>query len=428
MTRPRNEKIRALKNCTLCAMTMGLARRSRTWTGPGRRSPSARVAARDAHGHVGRQRQPARRLRRWPSPRSRRRPRARLGRRLVEPILGLAHLALPSATAFPATSVGVWRGAGGTRARAHSSSERSAIASSLSGRWPAMDNQVVVHGAIGCAERARALLGEAQGDAAAVGVLLAAVHQAAGDQAVDQSRDGRTSHGQAVGQTRRRPRSLRRGSRAPGTGAASGRPSSRPPRPAWRARPPRGRTSPGPGAGLRWAWRRLFAPTGRTGGVGGEVTDISTIIQLGNYVRPTPSGRAARGSSTRDRAGAGTGRSAAPRRSPRWSLPRVRAREGPQETSVGLVAPADIARATPARRPQRIEPPVVAHPGEGVTLDGVLGQLGQVRPRLQAARVLGRHRRDLLPAAVRREVPGCVEGGGQPRGRGGRGQSRGCRR
>ena len=59
--------------------------------------------------------------------------------------------------------------------------------------------------------------------------------------------------------------------------------------------------------------------------------------------------------------------------------------QGAQEAAVGLVAPADVARAAPAGGAQRVEAAVVAHPGEGVALDGVLGQLGQVGPGLQAA-------------------------------------------
>ena len=61
---------------------------------------------------------------------------------------------------------------------------------------------------------------------------------------------------------------------------------------------------------------------------------------------------------------------------------------------------------------------MVAHPGEGVALDGVLGQLGQVRPGLQAARVLGRHGGHRIPTSVGREGPSRVEGGGEARGDG----------
>ena len=61
--------------------------------------------------------------------------------------------------------------------------------------------QVVVDGPVGRGQDAHTLVGQAQRDAAPVGVLLAAVDQAAGDQAVDQGGDGRAPHGQAVGQT-----------------------------------------------------------------------------------------------------------------------------------------------------------------------------------------------------------------------------------
>jgi hypothetical protein len=56
---------------------------------------------------------------------------------------------------------------------------------------------------------------------------------------------------------------------------------------------------------------------------------------------------------------------------------------------------------------------VVAHPGEGVAIDGVVGELGQLGPRLQAMRIPGRHGCHGVPTAVSREGPGRVESGGQ---------------
>ena len=87
----------------------------------------------------------------------------------------------------------------------------------------------------------------------------------------------------------------------------------------------------------------------------------------------------------RGRAGARTGRSAAPRRSPRWPRRPFQGVQRAQEPPVRLVAPADVARAAPAGGPQRVEPAVIADPGEGVPVDRVGRDLGQVGPGLQAA-------------------------------------------
>ena len=66
--------------------------------------------------------------------------------------------------------------------------------------------------------------------------------------------------------------------------------------------------------------------------------------------------------------------------------------EGAQEPTVGLFTPAHIARAPPARRAQGVEAPVIADPGERVALDLVVAQLGQGRPRVEAAGPARRHR------------------------------------
>lgn len=86
-----------------------------------------------------------------------------------------------------------------------------------------------------------------------------------------------------------------------------------------------------------------------------------------------------------------------------------------EKAAIGLIPPTHVARAPPAGGSQRIEPAVVAHPSEGIPIDGIVGQLGQVRPGLQAVWVLGRHRSHRLPTAVRREGSGLVESGGQLR-------------
>ena len=82
--------------------------------------------------------------------------------------------------------------------------------------------------------------------------------------------------------------------------------------------------------------------------------------------------------------------------------------ERAEEAAVGLVAPADIARAAPARRPQRVEAPVVADAGVGVRLDVVLGQLGQRGPGLQVTRMGGGDRGD---GALGLRAGGCGGGG-----------------
>ena len=87
----------------------------------------------------------------------------------------------------------------------------------------------------------------------------------------------------------------------------------------------------------RAAWTRRVAPDLRRDAAsaeGGEVTDTSTIIQLERLttcsgphpaVRPGRAIRPARVSPTRGRAGAGRGRSVAPRRPRRWRRPPVAA-------------------------------------------------------------------------------------------------------
>ena len=56
---------------------------------------------------------------------------------------------------------------------------------------------------------------------------------------------------------------------------------------------------------------------------------------------------------------------------------------------------------------------MVADAGVGVAIDRVIGQLGQVGPRLQAMRVPGRDRRHRLSTAVERQGAGGVESRGQ---------------
>ena len=77
--------------------------------------------------------------------------------------------------------------------------------------------------------------------------------------------------------------------------------------------------------------------------------------------------------------------------------------EGAQESPIRLMAPADIARTPPPGGPQGVEPAVIADPGEGVSIDGHLGQFRQGGPRLKATGVGSRHGRDRGPALGRRE-------------------------
>jgi len=65
--------------------------------------------------------------------------------------------------------------------------------------------------------------------------------------------------------------------------------------------------------------------------------------------------------------------------------------EGTEEPAVLLMPPTHVAAASPPAGAERVEAPVIADPGEGVLLDGVVGDLGQPRPGLQA---IGPRRRD----------------------------------
>ncbi len=143
-------------------------------------------------------------------PRSRRCRAAASGGRPVEPVLGLAQRTFPSGVARPADSsaagrgslAGLGHGAGPQLERA----QRHRLL--LVGQVAGDGNEVVVDRQVGLGQCADPLVGEAQGHTAAVGVLLAAVHQAAGDQAVDHGGDRRTPHGQSVGQPRSGGRTL----------------------------------------------------------------------------------------------------------------------------------------------------------------------------------------------------------------------------
>ena len=66
---------------------------------------------------------------------------------------------------------------------------------------------------------------------------------------------------------------------------------------------------------------------------------------------------------------------------------RLERMEGTQEAPIRNMTPADVARAPPPGGPQGVEPAVIADPGEGVLIDGGLGQFGQSGPGLKAAGV-----------------------------------------
>ena len=104
--------------------------------------------------------------------------------------------------------------------------------------------------------------------------------------------------------------------------------------------------------------------------------------------------------------------------------------EGPQEAAVGLVAPADIARAPPTGAAEGVETAVVADPGVGVGLDVIAGQLRQPGPGVEEAGLAGGDGGDGVAPLVGRTGEGGVEGGGGFGGRSGQdglGQTRGER-
>ncbi len=258
----------APKNWTLCAMTMGMARRSQVLDRSG--SILALGAAYRLTAPVGTNglRRFGRRASRPRGPR----PRDRSGSLGSGPLTGRSSSRRPTrrCTGGPARAAS---------ALAHSERERSAVPrSSSGGRCPAMPLQIRIDGFVRPGEDAGALLGEPHRHPSPVVVLLSPVDQAACDEAVDDRGDGGASHGQALGQTRRRPRSPRPRSRAPGTGARSARPRQRHLHPAGQ---PRSRPSVGPHG---WGPRPAFGPAVAVLD-GGEVTDTSTIIQLDSLTR-----------------------------------------------------------------------------------------------------------------------------------------------
>ncbi len=357
----------ALNHCTLCAMTMGVARLIHALERSGLTSPWARVAAGDSHRHV----RPRQRAPRPASASGARRLGGdaavpgglrSAGALAVEPVLGLAHrLPPPGGAATSSGASRLPRALAGLGHRAGPELERAqGHGLVLVGQVAGDGDQVLVDGAVGRGQRAGALGGQAQRDPAAVGVLLAAVDQAAGHQAVDEGRDGRAPHGQPVGQARGGGGALGQDPEHPVLGQRQvdlrqGHldPLGEPGRDA-AVRPEHGDGATAaflggaaaPAAGLR---------RGAAAVEGGEETDTSTIIQLerlttcgaaGAGVPPTSpfAGLPLRVELAQEQVAAlllvglpdGAGRE--PQRIERAEEPPVR-----------LVAPAHVPRATPAR-------------------------------------------------------------------------------
>ena len=159
----------------------------------------------------------------------------------------------------------------------------SAIASSLRGQVAGEGGDVLVDGPVCLVEDPLALLGQAQRDLAPVVLLLAPIDQASGDEPVDQRRDGRAPHGQAVGEAGRGRRALGQDAEHPelGEGQVDGAerhldPLRQPGRDAAVGAQHAGR---GGRRGRRPGRAWVFRP-GAASVEGGVVTDTSTIIQL----------------------------------------------------------------------------------------------------------------------------------------------------
>lgn len=72
--------------------------------------------------------------------------------------------------------------------------------------------------------------------------------------------------------------------------------------------------------------------------------------------------------------------------------------ESTEEPAVGFVTPPDIAAPPPPRRPQTIEPTVIANAMGGVPLDRVTTEPPDLSPRIEHARVPGDYARDGIAA------------------------------
>ncbi len=79
------------------------------------------------------------------------------------------------------------------------------------------------------------------------------------------------------------------------------------------------------------------------------------------------------------------------------------AAERTQEPEVGLLGPSDEATPPPSRGPQGVEPPVIADPVRGVTLDRVATEITERSPRVEEPRRRGHHVGDRRPPFAGRE-------------------------
>lgn len=72
----------------------------------------------------------------------------------------------------------------------------------------------------------------------------------------------------------------------------------------------------------------------------------------------------------------------------------------PEEAPVGLVLPADVARASPAGATEAVEAAVVAGPEAGIGLDVVTSQLTELGPGVEEPREAGHHHGDGIASFV----------------------------
>ena len=201
----------------------------------------------------------------------------------------------------------------------------------------------------------------------------------------------------------------------PGIGDARSRPSSTAPLTTPRARTPLARSES----------QRRSARIALRG-----TSDRADTRSSGMYCRASRAGQLERSvrPASRGRAGGGRRRSAPPRRPRRFAGRRPERVQASEETAIRGVGPTHVPRAPPARRPQGVEAPVVADPGEGVAGDRVLGAPRPARPRPGGTGARRRRPRRRRPAA--RPAAGRRRHRGRPRarGRGAGGRSRGSPR
>lgn len=78
-----------------------------------------------------------------------------------------------------------------------------------------------------------------------------------------------------------------------------------------------------------------------------------------------------------------------------------------EETTVGRMLPADVARATPTVGPKRVQTPVISHAVRAVALDRVTAEVAELGPRLEGARPSGDHASDGVAPSVSLDGQRC---------------------